>query len=469
MKIRPGDLLLLGIYTLGAALAIYGWTDRWQGAAGLCVLGIAFAATMVRGRLQRLPPGQPPDFLTVFLTFQLVNESLTIVSLAAGPAYLKPADVANLVAPLYAFHSELALLTFLVLFTFGWRLGEQRTHPAPPVHLTQPRVLIPVYFLTIVLAVGLRHIGGTGALPTFMHFAALAVVGMLLLSDSAYGLHGKRALFSLVLLSPLFYLGMISGTKSGMIVVALPLLMAGLTRGMRKVMLLLAVLATFMVLVGIPLSQQMRAANWQSTGGGEHKIGLHEGLDRVWVDYRDGNALNVIASTFIQFCDRASSAQMGGVVMHIVHRDGFIGTTTINTLPGIFIPRVLWPDKPSFSPGAWFTWYLGKASSPQTATSATAMMLSAELYWMGGIFSLILLALGLGLLYAGVWRGLTRLAGFSLLGFAAMYALFGLAVRFQESSALYAFSQPITYLIYAAVLAFAERRARPVIKNMLPS
>lgn len=45
--------------------------------------------------------------------------------------------------------------------------------------------------------------------------------------------------------------------------------------------------------------------------------------------------------------------------MQLAERDGFIGAVLIEGLSSIFVPRFLWPEKPSYMPGAWFTWYLG--------------------------------------------------------------------------------------------------------------
>lgn len=463
------QLLLLPLFTVGSIMTIHGGTRGWQGPAGLCVLSIVFSLTVVQHRLKRLPTGAVPDFLTVFLAFEVLNKSLTIVSLIVGREYVTSWEARDLVEPVYAFGAELVFLSFLVLFTIGWHVMEcRRPQIRKPKYPIKVGGLITFYLTTMLLAIFLTRTSGfsLGALPSFLLFSALAAVGLLLSSDGPYGLRGRRWLFTLALLSPLFYLAMASGTKGGMIVVALPLLVAGLVHGVRRIGVVVGALAVFMVVLGIPLSEQMRAANWESTGGKEN-IGLREGLHRVVEEYETGRAPALIASTFVRFCNRASSAQMGGLVMLLAEEDGYIGTETIQTLPTMFIPRVLWPAKPSYSPGAWFTWYLGNAQSPDTATSATAMMLGTESYWMGGITSLIFIGVGLGALYSAVWRLLAGIAGASVMGYAAMYALLGEAIRFEEANVLYAVSQPITYLVYAGGLALADLRMRPAIRRLL--
>lgn len=470
LPIDASDFLLLCLFTLGGAMTISGSTQQWYGPAGLCVLSIAFCVVVVRARLRALQPGQMPEFLTVFLTFEILNKTLTIISLAAGQAYMTVWEAADLVTPLYAFRAEAVLLAFLVLFTLGWYLARPRRIISASSHKrARPRTLVLFYLAALAGWFVTDHLPALhlGALTPFLYYGALAAIGLLLMSDTAYGLRGRRWLLSIGLLSPLFLVGMVSGTKSGMIVVALPVLIAGLTHGLRRVMFFTGILAVFMVLVGIPLAQTMRAANWASTGGHED-IGVVEGLDRVADEYTSGRASHLIASTFVGFAHRASSAQMGGVVMRVAEQDGFIGAVTIHILPVIFIPRALWSEKPSFSPGSWFTWYLGKAPTPKAARSSTAMMLGTEIYWMAGLWSLIPVSLALGVLYALIWRGLLRISATSLMGFAGMYTLYEVGIRFEESNALYAIAQPVTYLVYTTVLAFAECRLWPIIRGLVP-
>jgi len=219
-------------------------------------------------------------------------------------------------------------------------------------------------------------------------------------------------------------------------------------------------LGLLLVVVGTPLSQEMRTANWESYGARED-IGIVEGLSRVWNRYLEDGAQQVVERTAIRFAHRASSAQTGGVVMRIAEQDGLIGVEPIRLLPAIFVPRILWPDKPTFQPGAWFSWYLGYATSPESATTATATMLGTEFYWMFGLFGLGL-AFFLGMLYATAWRALMTLSRRGLMGIAGMYALLGTAVRFEETHAVYAIASPIITVVYAYLLLLIERGIRVV-------
>lgn len=427
------------------------------------MLAIGFAIAMVSRRWRRLKRGDIPDFLTVFLMFQVANKLMTIVALAFGERYMSGYELSDLVGPIYNFRAEWVHLAAMVLFALGWIVIERsaRNTTSSPHSSYSPSMLLVFYVASSLITFLLQASSGvlaTGLLSTFMQFSTLGAVGLLLTSDSRWGLGGSRAMLTLLLLVPYFYLAMLSGTKGQMIVVTLPVLIAGIGHGWKRVTLILAPLAVFMLAIGIPLSQEIRSANWESTGGTED-IGLREGLSRVFEQYARGEGFQIVGKTLVIFSSRASSAEMGGVVMRYADRDGLIGTETLRLLPAVFIPRLLWPDKPVFRPGAWFTWYEGRAASPETATSATAMMLGTEFYWSFGVWGLLLLFF-LGVLYAVVWSALTRVSAMGLMGFAGMYALLATAVRFEESNAVYAVSYPVAFLAYAYALVWAERVAR---------
>ena len=69
-----------------------------------------------------------------------------------------------------------------------------------------------------------------------------------------------------------------------------------------------------------------------------------------------------------------------------------------------FIPRLLWPDKPSVSRGAWFTAYLGAAAREEEATTSTGISATGELYWNFGVPGVAVGMCGIGLLYGLLWR-----------------------------------------------------------------
>lgn len=469
MKIRISDSIVLLFAGLGGSLVIYYWSDSWPGAAGVCMLAIAFSLAIVSRRWKKLKHGDIPDFLTVFLLFQVANKLMTIISLAFGDEARTVYDLADLVGPVYNFRAESVHLIAMVLFTIGWLFVERHSQSKRDLQSRQYSIgALAVFYVASSLVVLILYISAgvvsTGLLSAFMKYSALGAVAIMLVSNTPYGLGGSKSMLTLSLLAPYFYLAMISGTKGEMIVASLPVVVAGIGTGWKWVMVVLTPLALFMLAIGIPLSQEMRSANWESAGGTE-EIDLSQGLTRVMSRYASGDGLSMIHYTIIAFCNRASSAESGGLVMRYAERDGFLGFETLKLLPAVFVPRILWPDKPSFRPGAWFTWYRGRASSPESATSATAMMLGTEFYWSFGAAGLLIL-MCLGGLYAIVWRALRRISTLGLVGFAGMFALLGMSVRFEESNALYAVSGPIAYVAYAYAFVWVERTGRSVLVTL---
>jgi hypothetical protein len=87
-----------------------------------------------------------------------------------------------------------------------------------------------------------------------------------------------------------------------------------------------------------------------------------------------------------------------------VERDGFRYGETMAYASYAFIPRLLWPDKPSLSKGSWFTVYLGFSPRESEATTSTGITATGELYWNFGIVGVISGMLLIGMLIGAVWR-----------------------------------------------------------------
>ena len=453
----------------GLILAVHGGGSSEWGAIGVCLVSIAFAAAIVVPRLRRIYRRALPDFLDVFLLFQILNKALTIVSLMAGDMYLETYETLDLVGPPYLLRAEIVHLVAMVLFVVGWRFYERAwvRHSRGTMTSYSVQALMVVYAISTILALGLSVLGsrfGLAMLSNFAFYSAIASIGLILISPSHWGFNGRWRLLTFALLAPHAYLAAISGTKGEIMMVALPVLIAGIYLGFRKLIPVAVLVGTFMFAVGIPLSKVMRAANWESWGSQED-IGLLEGLSRVADGYQRGGFSSQVTESFIVFSHRANSAQMGGLVMSIAERDGHLGPEPLKLLPAMFIPRVLWPGKPVFAPGAWFTWYLGKAKSPESAATATATMLGTEIYWMFGSLGLSLM-LAIGMLYRFVWSRMQTMAGKGVVGVAAMYSLFGDAIRFEETHTIYAIGGPLVFLLYAIALLWVERAVRAAAKTV---
>jgi len=77
---------------------------------------------------------------------------------------------------------------------------------------------------------------------------------------------------------------------------------------------------------------------------------------------------------------------------------------TMDYIRYAFIPRILWPDKPAVTRGAWFTVYTGFAETEAEATTSTGITATGELYWNFGLPGVLAGMFVIGWLLALLWR-----------------------------------------------------------------
>jgi hypothetical protein len=111
-----------------------------------------------------------------------------------------------------------------------------------------------------------------------------------------------------------------------------------------------------------------------------------------------------LQATFEQFALRQFNPLPLGFILGEVERDGFRYGETMAYVSYAFIPRLLWPDKPSLSKSSWFTVYLGFSPREAEATTATGITATGELYWNFGIIGVVSGMLFIGILIGAVWR-----------------------------------------------------------------
>jgi hypothetical protein len=141
-------------------------------------------------------------------------------------------------------------------------------------------------------------------------------------------------------------------------------------------------------------------------------------------------------------------------IAHEVREGGLFMGTTLDYVGYALVPRILWPDKPRVIRGGWFTFMLGMADSPDSATTNTAQYAAGELYWNFGLPGVLVGMALLGALVGRLWqmagndphRDPLRMmlyillmlnlqemseAGSMLVGIIAQYLVFGTALRIQ--------------------------------------
>jgi hypothetical protein len=111
-----------------------------------------------------------------------------------------------------------------------------------------------------------------------------------------------------------------------------------------------------------------------------------------------------LADQLDQFVSRQFDAVPVGYMVGEVRESGLLLGETMKYASYAFIPRVLWPDKPTVTRGAWFSTRLGLFDTEAEATTAIGMTAVGELYWNFGTLGVILGMFAIGCFQGMLWR-----------------------------------------------------------------
>ena len=102
---------------------------------------------------------------------------------------------------------------------------------------------------------------------------------------------------------------------------------------------------------------------------------------------------------------RLTSFNQLSQIGRIVDEDGFLEGSTLEYLAYAFVPRFLWPDKPTIAKGAWFAMRIGQANISRDGRimNSVNMTIPGELYlnfsWLGVVAGCLVF----GALLAALW------------------------------------------------------------------
>lgn len=154
----------------------------------------------------------------------------------------------------------------------------------------------------------------------------------------------------------------------------------------------------FLFYVGLvaPVVHSSRQMHWSTTDNQADRI-VRTYLDKTY----EGDTLEDQAKTLLT---RQFDPTPVGFLYREVERTGLRYGETMDYMAYAFIPRPLWPEKPSVSRGAWFTLYLGQARNERSVTTSTGQTATGELYWNFGLPGVVAGMAFIGLLVGGLWR-----------------------------------------------------------------
>ena len=453
---------------IGVSLALLHRPSEWQATVGVLMVFQGFCGVLTWRRFRLTRDAVLPDFLTVMLFILFITKTVSTLGLIARANAETFGEVGQLLlkresVPLeYQFRAELVFLLAAVVFAGVWRALEGRRLRAL-WHQPPSKIVWAVYGLTGIAYFGLVFAGVGAVLASteeFLRLFAIGVLAVLLGGRGPYAIGNRKSWLAMAGLVPFLVLALQSGMKGEVALVMLPILLPIFRRMTVVRFVFLGTFILFVLLFLFPFSEAWRHANWAGWRGYEN-AGIPVVASRVFDQWANDGPVETAYRSLASWATRGSSAEAGGLVMQLAERDGFIGPVLLEGLATIFVPRVLWPDKPSYTPGAWFTWYLGQASSPETATTSTAMMLPTELYWMFGLLGVVLGMAFLAVLYFVVWERLRRLSRTGLVPMLALFALLARSAGMEEVHTIYAVSAPVILLVYVIAFDWLQKLLMP--------
>lgn len=471
-RLQHGAPLVLPIAAawglLGLSIAIVHEPSDWRATVGVLALSQAVTGGLMWYRFGITRLAVMPDFLTMFLFTQFVGKSVTglgvVIDANRDPAGLV-GDLLSLEQSVpweYQFQAEVIFLLATLAFSVTWRLLEGRT-PLAIWEEPAPKAMWWGYAIGLVAhasLLGTPLAQSAGMTHELFRMFSIGAVAVLLGGQTEYALGRRMSAVPLFALVPWYALALRSGMKGEFALVSLPILLPMFRNPSPRRLVFLGGYLAVVVLFLFPFSYAWRSANWSGPQG-QQNASIQVVASRVSASWQSVGLAETGATSTAQWLSRGSSAQAGGLVMQLADSDGLLGPVMLTGLATILVPRIIWPEKPLYTPGAWFTWYLGKASSPETATSATAMMLPTELYWMFGLRGVLVGMPVIAAIYFLVWRRLAWLASRGIVPLLALFALLARSAQMEGVYAIYAISSPIMLLVYVLVFDQLQRRMFP--------
>ncbi len=301
-----------------------------------------------------------------------------------------------------------------VIFLVGsvaLHLGTQifRPHSQSPEKQTMGKnflgALGMVWIVGLIFQVNPSVFGFLGGTVKIFSVALLgSACGFAIIQRRSVGL-SRVAFFSILLLGTtgLFFGNLASDSKTYIMFSFLPLFWFFLIRRRLRVWIppLAVVLGLFYLATVSPVIQtaRMRPAE-EGTTTREHLIETFDNWRRETPEELNQSFLG---DQLDQFLQRQFDAVPVGFLVGEVDRSGLMLGETMKYASYAFIPRIIWPDKPTVTRGAWFSSYLGLYDTEADATTAIGMTAVGELYWNFGIIGVLVGMITIGCGFGFLW------------------------------------------------------------------
>ena len=340
--------------------------------------------------------------ISVFLLWNAIN-------LGLSSAYLSYSDLTES-RILFAFHIiniEALIESFKISLvgTFFFHLGMEKLKPTEISKVEKnikARSLLMLFIFSIIYYFIQQNLLFVGSLLYLLKYGALASLSIYALTNVNSMNHSFKKKFTILLLGCflIFIINISTMSKEEMMFAFLPVLWFGIKnkRARNYTVFLFLFLVSFYFLVVAPLSADLRYQYWKGM-----EVSTTESVSNI-IDGKEKYLDPANKNKFDIFFFRSAQITPLAYLVDEVTLRGFMAGETLKYLAFSFVPRLFWPQKPSVTQSAWFTYYIGMAVSPEEATTSTGITAIGELYWNFGYLGVILGMLILGLGFSGLWR-----------------------------------------------------------------
>ena len=166
-----------------------------------------------------------------------------------------------------------------------------------------------------------------------------------------------------------------------------------------------------------------------------------------------------------KYLERAFDATAMACIYGEVQKTGFMNGEGLDYLVYAFIPRLVWPDKPTVTRGAWFTVYLGQARSEAKATTSLGLTAPGELYWNFGWPGVILGITLLGIMCSKLWKLATPFAERDPLRLLLHFGVTFSITHMAEAGSMFVALIYRTATIGVAIILFDHIRTMPELRR----
>ncbi len=357
------------------------------------------------------------------------------------------------------FKGEFIAVVGLLLTVFSWRLcGGLRVSPAvvlqrsPHIH----RVMIVIYLGSLVGMLVVVLLGKTAGalgqlLPTIL---ALGLVVSFLLPFGGLQARAPRLIAVALMSLPFVILASGSGMKENIILSMLP------TVAMAWVCINHPLVRSGMVVIGLILlaiiSSYVGFYRQEVWGRISQGLSPSETITQDFI--RKIEVVGIAETTgdgLRDFVARLDASYRQGWAVAIADEQELQPGLVFEPLTYVFVPRILWPSKPSALQGAEYT-SLVTGQRFVEGGSSTAVGFYTGLYLGYGWLAFVIGALFAGALLAGMTRIAKRLGGALAAGL-YIFSMLPFMLRMSESWPIDVFAKPIIGLVYVLVIvAFAR-------------